>query len=33
MEAVRQLPQTKILQEWWQEVKENFGQEDVSPRY
>ena len=29
MEAVRELPQSKILQEWWQEVKENFWQEDV----
>lgn len=26
MEAVRELPQSKILQEWWQEVKENFWQ-------
>lgn len=29
MEAVRLLPQSKILHEWWHEVKENFWQEDV----
>jgi putative transposase len=29
MEAVRLLPQYKILQEWWLEVKENFWQEDA----
>jgi len=27
MERVRLLPQGKILQEWWQEVKENFWEE------
>lgn len=32
MEAVRLLPQSKILQEWWQEVKENFWQEDCKPQ-
>ena len=31
MEAVRLLPQGKILQEWWQEVKENFWQDDAKP--
>jgi len=29
MEAVSLLPQETILQEWWQEVKENFWQEDA----
>lgn len=29
MEAVRLLPQGKILQEWWQEVKGNFWHEDA----
>jgi len=29
MEAVRLLPQGKILQEWWQEVKENFWEQDA----
>ena len=29
MERAYTLPQSKILQEWWQEVKENFWQEDV----
>jgi transposase-like protein len=32
MEAVRQLPQSKILQEWWQEVKENFWADDAKPQ-
>jgi len=32
MEAVRELPQSKILQEWWQEVKENFWQDDAKPQ-
>ena len=32
MEAVRLLPQYKILQEWWQEVKENFWQDDAKPQ-
>jgi len=32
MEAVRLLPQGKILQEWWREVKENFWEEDAKPR-
>jgi len=32
MEAVRLLPQSKILQEWWREVKENFWEEDAKPR-
>lgn len=32
MEAVRQLPQHKILQEWWQEVKENFWEQDAKPQ-
>lgn len=32
MEAVRLLPQHKILQEWWQEVNENFWQEDAKPQ-
>lgn len=29
--ATRLLPQGKILQEWWQEVKGNFWQEDAKP--
>jgi putative transposase len=29
MEAVGLLPQSQILQEWWQEVKDNFWQEDA----
>ena len=29
MEAVRLLPQSKILQEWWLEVKDNFWEEDA----
>jgi transposase-like protein len=32
MEAVRELPQSKILQEWWQEVKENFWEADAKPQ-
>jgi len=32
MEAVRLLPQPRILQEWWQEVKENFFEEDAKPQ-
>lgn len=32
MENVRLLPQGKILQEWWSEVKENFWQEDAKPK-
>lgn len=32
MEAVRLLPQAKILQEWWSEVKENFWEEDAKPQ-
>lgn len=32
MEAVRLLPQSKILQEWWSEVKENFWQDDAKPQ-
>jgi transposase-like protein len=32
MEAVKLLPQYKILQEWWQEVKENFWQDDAKPK-
>ena len=32
MEAVRLLPQSKIVQEWWQEVKENFWQDDAKPQ-
>ena len=32
MEAVRLLPQSKILQEWWQEVKENFWEADAKPQ-
>ena len=32
MEAVRLLPQYKILQEWWQEVKGNFWEEDAKPQ-
>ena len=29
MEAVRLLPQETILQQWWQEVKDNFWEEDA----
>lgn len=29
--ATRLLPQSKILQEWWGEVKENFWQDDAKP--
>ena len=32
MEYARLLPQGKILQEWWQEVKENFWSEDAKPK-
>ena len=32
MEAVRLLPQSRILHEWWQEVKENFWQDDAKPQ-
>ena len=32
MEYVKLLPQGKILQEWWQEVKENFWAEDAKPK-
>lgn len=32
MEAVRELPQSKILQEWWQEVKENFWADNAKPK-
>ncbi len=32
MEAVRLLPQSKILQEWWQEVKGNFWEKDAKPQ-
>jgi len=32
MEAVKLLPQKEILQDWWQEVKENFWEEDAKPR-
>lgn len=32
MEAIRELPQSKILQEWWQEVKENFWEQDAKPQ-
>lgn len=32
MEAVKLLPQYKILQEWWLEVKENFWESDVKPQ-
>lgn len=32
MEAVKELPQHKILQEWWQEVKENFWEADAKPQ-
>ena len=31
MEAVKLLPQAKILQEWWSEVKDNFWEEDAKP--
>ena len=32
MDYVKLLPQGKILQEWWSEVKENFWQEDAKPK-
>ncbi len=32
MEAVKLLPQSKILQEWWSEVKDNFWQDDAKPQ-
>ena len=32
MEAVRLLPQSKIVQEWWSEVKENFWADDAKPQ-
>lgn len=32
MEAVKELPQNKILQEWWQEVKDNFWADDAKPQ-
>lgn len=32
MEAIRLLPQYKILQEWWQEVNGNFWQDDAKPQ-
>jgi transposase-like protein len=32
MERVRLLSHRQILQEWWQEVKENFWQEDAKPQ-
>ncbi len=32
MENVRLLSQDKILQEWWQEVKENFWTDDAKPQ-
>jgi len=32
MEAIKLLPQPQILQEWWQEVKENFFEEDAKPQ-
>jgi len=32
MENVRLLSQDKILQEWWQEVKENFWADDAKPQ-
>ena len=32
MEAIKLLPQSKILQEWWSEVKENFWAEDAKPQ-
>lgn len=32
MKYVRLLPQDKILKEWWQEVKENFWQDDAKPQ-
>ncbi len=32
MEAVGLLPQSKILQEWWSEVKENFWEADAKPQ-
>lgn len=30
--ATRLLPQSKILQEWWSEVKENFWADDAKPQ-
>jgi putative transposase len=32
METVRLLPQSLILQEWWQEVKENFWEHNAKPQ-
>jgi len=32
MDYVKMLPQGKILQEWWSEVKENFWEEDAKPK-
>lgn len=32
MDYVKLLPQGKILQEWWSEVKENFWEEDAKPK-
>jgi putative transposase len=32
METARLLPQSKILQEWWQEVKGNFWEQDAKPQ-
>jgi len=32
MESIRLLSQGKILQEWWQEVKENFWSDDAKPQ-
>src|SRR3989338_4242613 len=32
MEAVRLLPQSQILHDWWSEVKENFWQDDAKPQ-
>ena len=30
--AVRELPRTDILTEWWSEVKENFWEQDARPQ-
>ena len=32
MEAIKQLPQSQILKDWWIEVKENFWQVDAKPQ-
>ncbi|MCM8784619.1 MAG: hypothetical protein NC818_07670, partial [Candidatus Omnitrophica bacterium] len=32
MERVRELKPNEILQEWWQEVKEKFWEEEVTPK-